>query len=130
MSWPVVELGELAEIYAGSGFPKQYQGKTKGDFPFAKVGDISRAKVSEGKSISVAENYITEGVRAELKAKIFPTGSIVFAKIGEAIRKNNRCITTKPMIFDNNVMGLKFDDEKIASDYVFRFLNTVDFYEL
>lgn len=130
MSWPTVELGDLADVYAGAGFPKQYQGQTEGDFPFAKVGDISRAKATEGKTITEAENYVTESVRAELNAKVFPAGSIVFAKIGEAIRKNNRCVTTKPMVFDNNVMGLKFNEARIANDYAFRFLDSIDFYEL
>ena len=38
-----VLLGRVAKIVSGFGFPKELQGKTEGDFPFFKVGDISAA---------------------------------------------------------------------------------------
>ncbi|GJL85321.1 MAG: hypothetical protein DHS20C02_10960 [Micavibrio sp.] len=125
-----VKLGEVSEIKSGAGFPKKYQGQASGDIPFAKVGDISEAKRSEGKVISVANNYVSEGIVANLKAKIFPCNTIVFAKIGEAIRKNNRVITQTPMAFDNNVMGLIPNVRKISSSYLYYFLETIDFYTL
>jgi type I restriction enzyme S subunit len=130
MSWPLVEIGQVSEIFSGAGFPKKYQGKTKGEFPLAKVGDISRAKRDEGSTISTAENFVSSTTAKELRAAIFPTGSIVFAKIGEAIKKNNRCITTREMAFDNNVMGISFNQELVSRDYAFRFLDTLNFYEL
>lgn len=125
-----VQLREISEIQSGAGFPKKYQGHSSGDIPFAKVGDISKAKKNEGKVISVADNYVSEDVVKRLKAKIFPCNAIVFAKIGEAIRKNNRVITKTPMAFDNNVMGLIPDTRKISPSYLYHFLETIDFYTL
>ena len=130
MSWPLVEISDIAEIFSGAGFPKEFQGLTEGDYPFAKVGDISKAKVSEGTTISSAANHVSSETASRLRATIFPTGSIVFAKIGEAIRKNNRCITTKEMAFDNNVMGIHFDQDTVLNDFAFRFLDTLDFHAL
>ncbi|WNM56514.1 restriction endonuclease subunit S [Candidatus Nitrospira allomarina] len=123
-------LSEIAEIHSGAGFPKKYQGETQGDLPFAKVGDISNAKREEGKTISRAENYVTKQIAQQLRAKVFPKNSIVFAKIGEAIRKNNRAITSLPMTFDNNVMGIIPNAEKVSPQYLYHFLETVDFYTL
>lgn len=126
----LTSLGDIAEIQSGAGFPIQYQGQTEGDFPFAKVSDISLAKLREGVSISRAENYVSEATAKQLRAKIFPIKSIVFAKIGEAIRKNNRVITKLPMAFDNNVMGIIPNKEKVLPEYLYHFLETIDFYVL
>lgn len=126
----LVALSEVAEILSGAGFPTEYQGHSDGDVPFAKVGDISRAKRSEGTTISSAENYVSFDVCKTLNAKIFPEGAIVFAKIGEAIRNGNKVMATRPMTFDNNVMGVVPRQDKILPRYLYRYLDSLDFYSL
>ncbi|MBY3186673.1 restriction endonuclease subunit S [Rhizobium laguerreae] len=126
----IARLGDLVEFYAGFGFPNQYQGSVEGEIPFAKVSDISRALEDGGNAIYRAANYVSGEVAHKLRAKPFPTGTIVFAKIGEAIRKNRRALTTREMLFDNNVMGVRPMNGKIDIDYLFRYLDTVDFYKL
>lgn len=130
MSWPTVLLGSIADIQSGNGFPEKFQGNTVGAIAFAKVGDISQSKRETGRFIEKANNYVSLEDLAAMKAKVFPEGSIVFAKIGEAIRKNNRVITKKPMAFDNNVMGIIFDKDVIDLSFALHYLNTVDFYSL
>ncbi|TAU73042.1 restriction endonuclease subunit S [Rhizobium leguminosarum] len=126
----IARLGDLVEFYAGFGFPNQYQGSVEGEIPFAKVSDISRSLEDGGNAIYRAANYVSGEVAHKLRAKPFPTGTIVFAKIGEAIRKNRRALTTREMLFDNNVMGVRPMNERIDIDYLFRYLDTVDFYKL
>jgi len=65
-----------------------------------------------------------------LKFTPFPTGTIVFAKIGEAIRQNFRAVSTRPMLFDNNVMGVIPQEEKVDTTYLYFYLRTLDFYHL
>lgn len=126
----VVALGEISEIQSGAGFPKKYQGEADGEIPFAKVGDIAIAKRSSGTSISVANNYVSVETASHLRAKIFPKNTIVFAKIGEAIRNGNKVIAQRPMAFDNNVMGVIPDTEKVDPMYLYRLLDSIDFYKL
>lgn len=126
----MINLGELAQIESGVVFPNVHQGHTEGDFPFAKVGDISRAVDGGARRISTARNYISQETATRLRARPFPAGTIVFAKIGEAIRLNNRAITTRPMLFDNNVMGVTPRQGAIDLDYLFFYLQTLDFYLL
>lgn len=125
-----VALSEIAEIQSGVGFPTKYQGLSGGDYPFAKVGDISEAKRAGGNVISTANNYISSEVCRKLKAKPFPVNTIVFAKIGEAIRNGNKVVTDRPMIFDNNVMGISPDERKVHPKYLYRFLDHLNFYSL
>ncbi|MBW2690515.1 MAG: restriction endonuclease subunit S [Deltaproteobacteria bacterium] len=128
--WETVDLDQVADLRAGYGFPRTMQGKSSGNFPFAKVGDISNVVRSGGVYISKARNYVDIEQLALLRAKPFPSGSIVFAKIGEAIRQNYRAISKTEMLFDNNVMGVIPDNKKIMTSFLYHFLNTVDFYRL
>ncbi|MFI0435343.1 MAG: restriction endonuclease subunit S [Parachlamydiaceae bacterium] len=127
--WMLVDIETVAaDIISGSGFPTQYQGKSEGNYPFAKVGDISRTFKAKQKFIKHADHYISEDVFKKINAKIFPIGSIVFPKIGEALRGNYRLITSREMLFDNNVMGI-IPNKLVLEDYLFYFLTTQDFYK-
>jgi len=87
-----VPLGEVADIVSGFGFPKTLQGNQEGDLPFFKVGDISATWNSGQKLLSKAAHYISRDEAKSIKAKTFPAGTVVFAKIGEAIRLNRRAL--------------------------------------
>ena len=129
MSVTTVALGEVATLQAGIGFPPALQGRSDGDFPFAKVGDISRCGRSEFSVLSTADHYIDESDVAQLRAKPVPAGSVLFAKIGEAIRQNHRVIAGRPLLIDNNAMAA-IPSERIDSRFLYHYLKTVDFYAL
>jgi len=127
-SWVNSNIQELSvDILSGSGFPKRYQGKTEGDYQFAKVGDISRHYRSGKNNIQTADHYVSEQIREKIKAKIFPKNTIVFPKIGEALKSNYRVISSRSMLFDNNVMGIVPDSRLVIPQYLLYFLITQDF---
>ncbi|MGH7285005.1 MAG: restriction endonuclease subunit S, partial [Polyangiaceae bacterium] len=128
MIWPHRELGDIADLQAGAGFPPALQGRLEGELPLAKVGDISRAVRAGGIAFVPPLNYITRAEATDLRAHIFPPGSTVFAKIGEAIAQNYRLFTSCDAAFDNNVMGAIPRADLVAPRYLFRFLQTVDLY--
>ena len=105
--WKSAKLGEVCEIFSGYGFSKELQGNSVGKYPFYKVGDISKNVQSGYKYLTFCENYIDDPVLQKLKAKLFPSGTIVFAKIGEALKLNRRAIIKNEGIVDNNAIGLK-----------------------
>jgi type I restriction enzyme S subunit len=120
-----VPLGEIAEIVSGFGFPKELQGKMEGDLPFFKVGDISRVWNQGQRLLTQAEHYITQEQARQIRAKPFPRGTLVFAKIGEAIKLNRRAILGQPSIVDNNVMGLIPRRDLVDTLYVYYYMLTV-----
>ncbi|WP_083501706.1 restriction endonuclease subunit S [Sphaerimonospora mesophila] len=128
--WSIVPLGSIATIQAGTGFPVRYQGKTFGAYPFAKVGDISKLARAGGSQLSHADNYVSAADVRELKARIVPEGSIVFAKIGEAIRQNFCAITVRPCLVDNNVMAVSPDKCMVDLRYFYHFWKSLDLYPL
>jgi type I restriction enzyme S subunit len=103
--WAWTTLGEVATVLPGFGFPERLQGRRDGDFPFLKVRDISRAVLEGDTYARTADNYVTTRDCAELRARPLPAGTIVFAKIGEAIRLNRRAILAQDSLVDNNAMG-------------------------
>lgn len=124
-----VPLGELATLQAGVGFPLDLQGRTKGTYPLAKVGDISRWGRSGQSVLSSADHYVDEIDLVRLRAKPVPKGSILFAKIGEAMSHNHRVIAGCDMLIDNNAMAA-IPGPDVASEYLYYYLRTVDFYRL
>jgi type I restriction enzyme S subunit len=115
----VLPLADVAEIVSGYGFPKDMQGKSVGELPFFKVGDISAAWNSGQKKLIQAQHYLDHAEASSIRAKPFPKGTVVFAKIGEAIKLNRRAILGQLSIVDNNVMGLIPIDGVVDPSYLF-----------
>jgi len=123
--WQVKKLGEVCKFYQGYGFPKDLQGSRSGEYPFYKVGDISKNVKAGNRYLNLCDNFIDEKTLIKLKAKPYPKHTIVFAKIGEGLKLNRRAIINKSGIVDNNAIGLKAI-ESICNDlFLFHFLTTV-----
>ena len=128
--WAWVKLADVADIFSGIGFPKKYQGETEGKFPFYKVRDISRAVQDGDIHLRQADHYVSQEVCETLKGKPLPADTIVFAKIGEAIKLNRRAILTQESLIDNNVMGIRSSSPELNNKYLFYFWLTIELGDL
>lgn len=104
-NWCWTYWGNIGEFTAGNGFKNEYQGFTKYPIPFYKVGSLKYS--DENGILYDISNTINEDIRNKLKATLIPAQSIIFAKIGEAIRLNRRSINTVPCCIDNNLMAFR-----------------------
>ena len=127
--WELVRIADLCQVVAGIGFPKDIQGATSGELPFYKVSDISIAVKSGTKYLTGANNFISREQCAKLKARPLAENTIVFAKIGEALKLNRRAILSTTALVDNNVMGIRADSTVMYPLYCYYFLTTVDLAE-
>ena len=117
--WKTGRCRDIAKVLPGYGFPDKFQGNKKGQYPFYKVSDISHTIEKGQRYISEANNYIDSDVLDTIRGKSVPAGTIIFAKIGEAIRSNRRVITTKPAVIDNNTAGVKALKAKSFDEFLF-----------
>ena len=117
--WKTGRCRDIAKVLPGYGFPDKFQGNKKGQYPFYKVSDISHTIEKGQRYISKANNYIDSDVLDTIRGNSVPAGTIIFAKIGEAIRSNRRAITTKPAIMDNNTAGVKAIKAKSSDEFLF-----------
>lgn len=123
--WAETTLGAIGSVQSGMGFPLEMQGQTEGVYPVYKVGDVSRGVLLDRGILRRSTNYVDAEAAAILKGHIFPEGSILFAKIGEALRLNRRAIVFREGLADNNVMGFKAD-QGIDDGFLYHFLRTQD----
>ena len=121
-TWEIKKLGEVCDFYQGYGFPKHLQGESIGKYPFYKVGDISKNVQSGFRYLEKCNNFIDEKTLIKLRAKPYPPNTIVFAKIGEALKLNRRAIIKISGIVDNNAIGLKAKDRICNDLFLFHFL--------
>jgi len=104
MKWPQVEMGKVADVVSGYGFPRECQGLIGEEFPFFKVGDMNIP--GNEKCMTTVVNTISRATLKKLKARAFPKGTVIFPKIGAAIATNKKRVLMQPSVVDNNIMGL------------------------
>ena len=98
-----VRLGAVCSLRAGIAFPLEHQGLTAGEIPFIKVSDMDLPE--NGTRIVSARNWLGKEQTGALGGRTFPSGTVVFAKIGEALKANRFRLLTRPTLIDNNMMG-------------------------
>ena len=113
------KLKDVCDFYSGTGFPTQYQGEDKGDYPFYKVSDIAKNVIVGNIYLELCSNYIDDVVVKKIKGCILPENTVVFAKIGEALKLNRRAITSCACLVDNNVMGIAPRSEVLRIQYFY-----------
>ena len=72
--------------------------------------------------LSCCNNYISRQEATEIKGSIIPPYTIVFAKIGEALKLNRRVITNCDCLIDNNVMGIKPNRDYLRTRYFYYYM--------
>ena len=93
----------MGELQAGAGFPDNEQGVMTEEIPFFKVGDM--AQPGNAREMVEAQHFVSPATARRLRARVFPANTIVFAKVGAALRLNRRRLLLRPSCMDNNMMG-------------------------
>jgi len=123
--WELKELKNVAKVVSGFTFPLKLQGRRKGKYPFVKVGDMSGFH----KYVISADNYVDDMDIEKLRGKPFPKGTIIFPKIGMAMRLNRYRILGVDALFDNNVAGII--PREIDNEFLYYYLSgKVDLFKL
>ena len=123
-SYPMILIKDVASVESGFGFPLAHQGNVDGQIPFLKVSDMNLP----GNEVQVVSwnNSTSPDVLRELKAKAFPAGTVIFPKVGAAIATNKKRILTCSSSYDNNVMGIVPNTERLLPKFLHAYLSTFD----
>lgn len=100
--WPLISLKRVVKEHSGYGFPIDLQGDN-GEIPFLKVSDISGG----GFFVDRSANKVSSQTISKQRWKTVPSGSLVTAKIGEALRKNHRKLLKEDSLIDNNCIAFE-----------------------
>ena len=76
VGWADPSIGDVCDVLAGFGFPNELQGRTEGDIPFFKVGDISEAWQRHEKVLLHAKHYVAQDDLRALRAKVLAAAQL------------------------------------------------------
>jgi type I restriction enzyme S subunit len=117
---PVSEfpLGSLVTIKQGYTFSRTYQGNAEGKWMYVKVADLN--SLGNKKYVYRTKNYVDDDVLEKIKATPFPANSIVFPRVGAALKLNNKLLLTEDCVTDDNVIVITVtDEEKCYFEYLY-----------
>ena len=118
-------LGEIATVQQGYTFSPNYQGQAEGKWLYVKVGDLNAH--GNTKYLDRTLNYVDDNVLAEMRAKPFPSGSIVFPRVGAALRNNNKRILRHASLTDDNVIVVIVKDpDSCSAEYLYYWFDFQD----
>ena len=86
MTWTTVKLADLATVTSGGGAPQDANAFSDEGIPFVRAGSL--IKLLEGKPEESLE-LIQPDVAANYKLKVFPAGTVLFAKSGMSATKGH-----------------------------------------
>ena len=101
--WDVLALKRLGYFRSGAGFPIGEQGQQNLELPFFKVSDMNLPR--NDSVMKIWNNSVSRSTATRLGASIFPSGTIMFPKVGGALLTNKRRVVERPCCVDNNMMG-------------------------
>ena len=111
-------LDLIASVQQGYTFSPDRQGQAQGKWPYVKVGDLNAH--GNSKYMWRTTNYISDDVLAEMRATPFLAGSIVFPRVGAALRNNNKRILQQDCLTDDNVIVVTVRDPNICcAEYLY-----------
>ena len=119
------KLKDVCNFYSGTGFPTKYQGEIEGDYPFYKVGDIANNVIAGNIYLAMCNNYVSIDTVKKIKGCVLPPNTVVFAKIGEALKLNRRAITSCACLIDNNAMGIAPKEDTLRIQYFYFFMKNL-----
>ncbi|MBX0359161.1 restriction endonuclease subunit S [Halobacillus sp. Nhm2S1] len=126
-NWMWVKLKTVVDFFSGNAFPKKHQGNNDNQISFYKVGNLVNKE--DDHYLKKSPNTITENERVNIKAKLIPKETIVFAKIGEAVKLNRRAKLKKESCIDNNLMGIRAKEKVLNNEFLFFWALSKDFYQ-
>lgn len=123
--WKVIDAKQIGTFRGGNGFPLTYQGNRSGDYPFFKVSDMNNR--GNERTLVAANNYLAEYDRVRLGAYVFPSQTIVFAKVGAAVFLERKRLLGQPSCIDNNMAGFQIIDPEVDVAYVQYYFQSIRF---
>jgi type I restriction enzyme S subunit len=122
--WNTCHLSSKCNLSGGYGFPDKFQGGSSSELPFVKVSDMNLR--GNEKFIKSANNYVSHVLAEKMRWRPFPADSVVFAKVGAALKLNRRRILCSPTLIDNNMMAAE-PLPGLDPSFLYHFLNIIDF---
>lgn len=124
--YPLVKLGNIAEVSSGNSAPQDRGLFVNGKYPFFRTSDIGAVHLH--KSLKQTTDYLNDkGVE---KLKKYPKGTILMPKSGASTYLNHRVIMGVDGYVVSHLATIIANNEKIITEFLYEFLVLVDVQDL
>jgi hypothetical protein len=122
--WPMVRLGEVADISAGDGAPQEGEHFAGGTVPFFRTSDVGNVHIAA--HLKESRDKLTEKVVKDRKLTVWPAGTILFPKSGASSFLNHRVILGCSGVVSSHLATIIADSAKIHVSFLFHLLCRID----
>ncbi|MGP1580620.1 MAG: N-6 DNA methylase [Wolinella sp.] len=116
--YPLVRLGEIAEVASGNSAPQEKRLFIDGKYPFFRTSDVGKVHLSKN-LIEVADYLNDDGAE---RLKKYPKGTILMPKSGASTYLNHRAIMGVDGFVASHLATIIADNEKILTDFLYELL--------
>jgi len=67
--------------------------------------------------MQMSNNWIEDDIVKKLRTKLFPKDTVIFPKVGAAVRTNKKRLLSRESLVDNNVMAVTIHDYDLCIPY-------------
>lgn len=120
--YPIVELGDVANISSGDSAPQEPDLFKDGTFPFFRTSDVGNVHLSDN-LISTRDYLNEEGVK---RLKLFKKGTILFPKSGASTFLNHRVMMGVDGYVSSHLATIKANNEKVLDKFIYYLLVKID----
>ncbi|MGB9940216.1 restriction endonuclease subunit S [Methanosarcina sp.] len=113
-AWPAIELGKVAEIAAGGSAPQNSDDFGNVGTPFVRAGSLK--PLTEG-AVESSLKLLSEDVAKKHRLRLFPAGSVLFAKSGMSATKGLVYRLNSPAYVVNHLAAI-ISGPNLDSDYL------------
>ena len=122
--WPMVRLGDVADVRSGNPAPQGDRYYIDGEYPFVRTSDVGEVHISN--HFTQSADRVNQHAVDDLKLRLSPSGSILFPKSGASTYLNHRVVLGSPAYVSSHLACIIPDDAYALSQYVFRMLCAID----
>lgn len=113
--WKTAKLGDVCGVFAGQGAPQGAHNYSANGTPFIKAGDmIDLVQGADEASIQ----KVTDAVAKSHRLRLFPSGTVLFAKSGMSATKGHIYPLRSPAYVVNHLACLVPNDQQCSSRYL------------
>ena len=122
--YPMVRLGDVAEVRSGNPAPQGDHYFVNGEFPFVRTSDVGSVHISN--DFKESSDQVNQHAVDELRLRLSPPGSILFPKSGASTYLNHRVVLGCPAYVSSHLACIMPCESRVLSQFVFRMLCSVD----
>jgi type I restriction enzyme S subunit len=112
LNWTWCRVRDIADVRLGGTPSRKIEEFWGGEIAWVSSGEVSNCRIAS------TNEYITDLGLSESNAKIYPTGTVLIAMIGEGKTRGQSAILDVPATTNQNSAGLVFDTPHIEPEYV------------